>query len=502
VNDTSLAGARRYRFSPLVKAGLFGAMPTSQVVVLAVGCGLSFIGILLRVFPWALLPALAAGVVAFKRVGGWALHEIIPLKVAWLLRRRHHRWFRPVPLLAPDELAREELPAAMSGLRLLDVDASWVTAPGRLAGIGVVHDVAPGLLTGVLRVSGDGQFSLTSADAQDGRVALWGEALAGFCRERLTVCRIAWQEWSTSTSVEAGLPTDEGSRSGQLKAAADDYVELVTHAAPRSVTHDTLVSLTVDLAAVPTRRSRPVDAVAGALQLLVEELRLFTARLEGAALRVEAPLSPSELTLAVRSRSGPFAESQSTALSTSLARGLGVTAGDLAPMVVAESWDHVRVDRSIHRSWWVDGWPRLEVPAAWMDLLLLGGECTRTVTVVFEPISPSQAARAVDEASVALESAETAKSKRGFRIRASERRLREEVERREHELVAGYGDLAYCGLVSVAGRSLDELDDAAADFEQSAAHAGVQLRPLEGRHGAGWVAGLPLGRTLAARRNR
>ena len=46
------------------------------------------------------------------------------------------------------------------------------------------------------------------------------------------------------------------------------------------------------------------------------------------------------------------------------------------------------------------------------------------------------------------------------------------------------------------------LDDAAADFEQSAAHAGVQLRPLEGRHGAGWVAGLPLGRTLATRRTR
>ena len=137
-----------------------------------------------------------------------------------------------------------------------------------------------------------------------------------------------------------------------------------------------------------------------------------------------------------------------------------------------------------------------------MDLLLLGGDCTRTVTVVFEPISPSQAARSVDEASVALESAEAAKSKRGFRVRASERRVREEVERREHELVAGYGELAYCGLVSVTGRTLDELDDAAADFEQAAAHAGVQLRPLEGRHGAGWIAGLPLGRALAARRNR
>ena len=256
------------------------------------------------------------------------------------------------------------------------------------------------------------------------------------------------------------------------------------------------------MAAVPARRTRPIDALAGGLQLLIEELRLFTVRLEAAGLRVDPPLSPAELTMAVRTRSAPFAESQHVALASSLAAGLGVSAADLAPMAVAEEWECVRVDRAIHRSWWVEGWPRSEVPAIWMDLLLLGGQCTRTVTVVFEPVSPSQSARSVDEASVALESAEAAKSKRGFRVRASERRLRDEVERREHELVAGYGELAYCGLITVTAPTLDELDDAAADFEQAATHAGVQLRPLEGRHGAGWVAGLPLGRTLAQRSTR
>jgi hypothetical protein len=60
VSDATSGKPRTYRFSPLVRAGLFGAMPTSQVVVLAVGCGLSFVGILLRLFPWALLPALLA----------------------------------------------------------------------------------------------------------------------------------------------------------------------------------------------------------------------------------------------------------------------------------------------------------------------------------------------------------------------------------------------------------------------------------------------------------
>ena len=271
---------------------------------------------------------------------------------------------------------------------------------------------------------------------------------------------------------------------------------------PKAVTHDALVSVSLDLARVPARRARPTDALSAGLQLLVEELRLFSVRLEAGGLSVDPPLSPAEITAAVRSRSAPFAETQHRALGSSLAAGLGVAAADLAPMAVVEQWDHVRVDRAVHRAWWVEGWPRAEVPALWMDLLLLGGVCTRTVTVVFEPVAPSQSARAVDEASVALESAEASKSKRGFRVRAGDRRAREEVERREHELVAGHGELAYCGLITVSAPTIEELDDAGADFEQTAAHAGLQLRPLEGRHGAGWVASLPLGRTVAARRQR
>ena len=161
---------------------------------------------------------------------------------------------------------------------------------------------------------------------------------------------------------------------------------------------------------------------------------------------------------------------------------------------------HIQVDAAVHRSYWVEGWPRLDVPAAWMDMLLISPGGTRTVTVVFEPVAPSAAARAIDEAAVALESAETAKTKRGFRIRASDRRKREEVEQREHELVAGYGDLAYAGFVHVTAPDTDTLDDLAADVEQTAGHAGVLLRPLEGRHGAGWVASLPLGRTVTTRR--
>jgi hypothetical protein len=495
---TDSDGPRGYRLSTLVRTGLFGSMPASQVIVLGVGGGLSFVGILLRLFPWALLPALVAAVIAFKRVGIWPLHELIPLKIAWLVRRRERRWYRQVPLLSPDERSDVDLPPAMLGLRLLEMDAGWVTSPGRVAGVGVVHDKPGGLVTAALRVIGDGQFSLLPTDAQDARVALWGDALGAFCRERATVNRVVWQEWSTTTRL-AAPPEPDPPREGALAIAAADYAHLVTQAAPRAVTHDTLVSISVALDRVPARRARTSDTLGAGLQMLAEELRLLSMRLEAAGLVVEAPLSPAEVTTAVRLRSTPFAEPQHAALVSSLAAGLGVSTGDLAPMAIDEQWEHVRVDRAVHRSWWIEGWPRAEVPAAWMDLLLLGGLCTRTVTVVFEPFSPSQSARSVDEASVALESAEASKSKHGFRVRAGDRRARQEVERREHELVAGYGELAYCGLVTVSARTLDDLDDAGADFEQSAGHAGVQLRPLEGRHAAGWVAALPLGRTLATR---
>jgi hypothetical protein len=475
-------------------------MPLSQVLALGIGAALSFVGIMLRLFPWALLPLMVAAVVAFKRVGIWQLHELIPLKLGWYARRRRRNWFRPVPLLTIGERASETLPPQLAGLRLYEVEAPWVATAGRLAGIGVVHDSPAGVLTAVLRVTGDGQFSLLPADAQDTRVALWGDALAVFCRERGVVSRIVWQEWSTATRLDP--PSLDAGRHDSLATAAADYTDLVTRAAPKAVAHDVLLSVSVDIARVPARRQRTSDAVASGLQQLVEELRLFSVRLEAAGLDVDPPLTPAEVTAAVRRRSAPFADTQHRALGATLAAGLGVAANDLSPMAVAEEWDHARVDRSVHRSWWVEGWPRAEVPALWLDLLLLGGVCTRTVTVVFEPVAPSQSARAVDEASVALDSAEASKSKHGFRVRAGDRRAREEIERREHELVAGHGELAYCGLITVSARSIDELDDAGADFEQAAAHAGLQLRPLESRHGAGWVSSLPLGRTLAARRQR
>ena len=136
-----------------------------------------------------------------------------------------------------------------------------------------------------------------------------------------------------------------------------------------------------------------------------------------------------------------------------------------------------------------------------MDGLFTHTTGTRTVTVVFEPIPPTVAARAAERDAVRLEASEDSRTRRGFRTRAGDRRARHDVEAREHELTAGYGDVAYAGFVTVTALTPDVLADLAADTEQAAAQTGVLLDPLDGRHDAGWVASLPLGRSVADQRH-
>jgi hypothetical protein len=73
------------------------------------------------------------------------------------------------------------------------------------------------------------------------------------------------------------------------------------------------------------------------------------------------------------------------------------------------------------------------------------------------------------------------------------------VEAREVELASGYAECLYTGMLTISAQSAELLDQQSADLEQVAANAGIELQPLWGRQADGWVASLPLGRSLARR---
>lgn len=230
------------------------------------------------------------------------------------------------------------------------------------------------------------------------------------------------------------------------------------------------------------------------------ELRLFSQRLEGCGLVVSGVLSPSEWARAMRLRLDP---AQRLALDTR-ARSLGETAGatdpaNALPSAASSRWAAWRTDGAWHRALRVTEWPRIDVGAAWLSDLMLYAGSVRTMAVVLEPVPRSRSQRSIVRDSAKIESDAIHRAERGFRVGAHHRRARQAVEEREEELVAGYGEFAYAGILVVTAATLAELDDSVAELTQITASLGMETKPLHGRHDLAMVATLPVARGVVAK---
>ena len=183
---------RRYRFGEPRRAGLFGTLAWTMLVPLIAALVAAWLAVAGFVPPPVAVPVVAAGLwLAFGRVRGRPAHAVLPAMAAfgWRRLRHRHRWFRPVPLLTDGEVpVALPPPLAGSGPVRARRDRGWCRAGRcrwRWSTTAAAHTV-----TAVLRVHGDGQFSLLDAPAQDVRLDGWGAALGGFAREQCDVVRV------------------------------------------------------------------------------------------------------------------------------------------------------------------------------------------------------------------------------------------------------------------------------------------------------------------------
>jgi len=123
------------------------------------------------------------------------------------------------------------------------------------------------------------------------------------------------------------------------------------------------------------------------------------------------------------------------------------------------------------------------------------------MSVVFVPVSAWQSRRRIERDLVKLESDATTREDQGRRVGAGHQRATDTLLEREQELIAGFPEFGYVGLVTVTARTEEELDDHCEIVEQLGREAGIELRVLDGRQDIAWAAALPLGlapRTLLA----
>ena len=489
---------RLFRLSPVDKTGVFLGLSILQLLV--AGCG-AITGSIVMVFasvPIGIGVAVLVGGVGLARLDGEPLIAHTPGLVRFISRGKNGRKFHPpLPLLGPATDPKKTPPLWAQQILTINPASYGVDLPGPVA---VIHDPKAGLYAATIRVAGR-QFGLLEPYEQDYQLANWGTVLQGFVSERPVITSVRWCEWAAPSGIEEQRDWLDAHKAAQpIPDALAAYERLLADSGPIATRHEVLLTITTHTARIRLQKRHGRDRHTATIEAILTETRLLQHRLQSAGLTTK-PLDPIEHVRAVRLRLDPTVR----AVIDRRHRSLGVDAGHVSidnatPLATQTSWTSYRVDSSVHRAFWATEWPRLDVPGDWLRPLLLHSTSVRTIGVFFEPVPRSKSQRNIVAQATKIEADVAHRTEKGFRVGAWHRRAAQTIREREEELVAGYVELTFTAVINITAPDLDELDRACADILQIAASAGIELRPLHGRHDQALQAVLPCARAVTTKR--
>jgi len=173
---------------------------------------------------------------------------------------------------------------------------------------------------------------------------------------------------------------------------------------------------------------------------------------------------------------------------------------DLAGPVHAEarpgSYLH---DGAVSASYWVHSWPRQAYSTA-LGPLLGDGSHRRSFGIIFEPLHPRAAEKAVMRERTARHVAVRMRQRTGQIVPEHERAAMERALQQDAERAAGHGLVRFAGYATVTAQP-ETIEDACAALEADAAAARIEMRRMWFAQDAGFALGaLPLGMGLPKRR--
>jgi hypothetical protein len=489
-----------YAFGPLERRGLLGGVGGGQVAALLTGAIAAILA--LDHAPSAsgaivaVLACTTALAVAFAPLGGRSLPDWAPIATAFLARRLSggHRFLSPAPTagaigerigtrVARVRAAPPPLPAQLRGVR---IDAG----PEHDPPIGVLSERMGRRLTAVLacRV---GAFTLLDPEAQERRLARWGLVLSG--AGGTAVHRLQWIERTAPAQgdeLARWLHAERDPEVPRGSAMVESYLELISTSTRVAQEHEVLLCIQVDARRV---RDRGRGAV---MRALLESTERVARGLEAAEVTVLGALGPGQLGRTLRTAYDPYARGELAALEASEPQRDGPDETGAWPLGTRESWDSYEADGALHATYWVGGWPRVEVSPMFMDSLLGPSGAVRTVAVCFEPLALDRSTREVEAAITRDRADRELRARFGQSETARQRQAADATLRREAELAAGHGEVRFSGFVTVSGRDRNELRHACAAVLDQAARARLELRRLYGQQAHAFTFTLPLCRGL------
>jgi hypothetical protein len=375
------------------------------------------------------------------------------------------------------------IPRALSGIRILELPYR-----GRL--VGAVSDRRGRLLTAVLacRVV---SFSLLDASTQERNLAHWGAVLSA-CADT-PVRRIQWLERTSPTEGDELARWLQTERDPDIPAfgtpLVDSYLELIGRSVQISQEHEVLVAVQIDTARVS---SRARDAATAAL---VEEAERVADGLRRAGAEIRGAMTPQHLARLFRTAFDPYVRTELLYEPTELGVR-SVPPDSVWPIGAIEGWDYYRTDGAVHSTYWIAGWPRVDVGALFLDALLSQSFAVRTVSVTFEPISTDRSIRDVEAQVTRAEADQAVRARFGQAETARQQQAYGATRRREAELAAGYNEIRFAGFVTVSAPGVEQLHSARAEVARDASRSHLELRPMYAQQAEAFTFTLPLCRGL------
>jgi hypothetical protein len=498
---------QRYRFGPIERRGLIGSLRATQVIIIAVS--LTCAVILMRMLASgagvvsALALALTAVAFCFWPISGRSAEEWLPVVSRHVARRLRGQQVRLSP--APQAGARPAIdgrPEPFAALAEPANDLELLAAPFQGEKVGVMKDRRARTYTAALAVRVT-SFGLLDRAEQESRQAGWGGVLSGLAREGSPVSRIQWIERTVpADGDDIGRYLGEAWERDSVSADSlpmQSYLELTSTAPAITTDHELFVCLQID-----ARRSwrhikraggkQGVDA--GACGVLLRELEALAERLTGADVQVVGALRPGILAGAFRVAFDPWSRPGLARLAASDPARDGIDEAAAWPVGTETSWSHYRTDGAFHATYWISGWPRIDVGAAFLSPLLLHAQMVRAIGVTIEPISPLKAIREVEAARTTDMADRDLRGRMGFIETARGRRQTDAVARREEELADGHAALRFAGYITVSARTLEGLERHCSEIEHAAQMARLELLRLYGQQEEAFTYTLPLCRGL------
>lgn len=487
-----------YRFGPLERRGLIGQVRGGQAAALAGGAAAAILTLdRVPTAAGAMLATLLLGAalaLAFVPLARRTLDEWTPVAMSFAVRsmRRRLRFRSRAPVGGQHATERPrrvgqpspDPPASVAGVRI--IGAPYLDRP-----IGVLWERRRRRLTAVLacRVIA---FSLLDPEAQERRLAHWGLVLSGAAAGPIR--RLQWIERTAPAQGDelARWLHDERDPAIPLRGTPmiESYLELIGSSTQVTHEHEVLIAVQVDARRV-TGRGREAG-----VRALVEQTERVAQGLEAAEVGVLGALGAGQLGRALRTAFDPYCRAELAALEAADPDRDGLCEANAWPLGAREHWEHYASDGALHATFWIGGWPRVEVSPMFMEALLGRSSVVRTVAVTFEPLAPERSTRDAEAAVTRDHADRELRHRFGQAETARQRQVHEAAMRREAELAAGHAEVRLTGFITVSGRDADDLRKSCSEVQEQAARARLELHRMYGQQAEAFTFTLPLCRGL------